>query len=102
MIRDIVAIEDGKDLVVAPTDAARAANIVSTQLGYLEYANGFGVDLAYFLSSDYEFQLASFQAYLVNRLAESQVNVAQCLQSVESLMNRLKFDIGENNQAPAG
>lgn len=97
MIQDIVEVKDGSDLVLARSDIGRAANVLSVQIGELEYALSFGVDLKYFLVSEYEFQNQSFQAYLINRLVESQVNVVQCIEVVRAFMNTYTFRIGDPN-----
>lgn len=95
MITDIVDIKDGEDLVLARSDIARAGNVIAVQIRSLEYAPMFGVDLKFFLVSEYEFQNQSFQAYLINRLVESQVNVVQCIEVVQNFMNIYRFIIGE-------
>lgn len=97
MIQDIVQIKDESDLVLARSDIGRAANVLSIQIGDLEYALTFGVDLEYFLVSEYEFQNQSFQAYLINRLVESQVNVVQCLETIQNFVNTYTFRIGDPN-----
>ena len=97
MIQDIVEIKDGSDLVLARSNIGRAANVLSIQIGDLEYALTFGVDLKYFLVSEYEFQNQSFQAYLINRLVESQVNVVQCLEVIQNFVTTYTFRIGDPN-----
>ena len=95
MITDIVEVKDESDLVLARSDIARAGNVIAVQLGSLEYAPTFGVDLKFFLVSEYQFQNQSFQAYLINRLVESQVNVVQCIEVIQNFMNIYRFEIGE-------
>lgn len=97
MIMDIVEVREGADLGLARSDIARAGNVLSVQLGSLYFAPGFGVDLKYFLQSEYQFQNESFQAYLVNRLVESQVNVVQCVSVVETFYHKYVFEIGQPN-----
>lgn len=93
---DIVST-DGKDLGIAKTDVARAANILSVQLGSLEYALTFGIDLAFFLTSDFAFQNESFKAYCVERLLAHQVNVVNAIEVVNQLDKTILFSVGDND-----
>ena len=70
------------------TQTPRAGNILSVQLGALEYAQDFGIDLRYFLSEPINFQDQSFQAYLVQALASRGINVA----SMTEVLNALDSD----------
>lgn len=90
---DIVSWETGKDLGVLDTSTPRAANILSVQVGDLEYAQELGIDLKYFLSEDFQFQNASFKAYCVQVLANNGINVATVLETVETFQNRMTFNI---------
>lgn len=92
---DIIEIEDGKDLGLADTVVAKAANVLAVQLGSLEYAPTFGVDLRFFLESPLQFQNESFKAYLIQRLTEEQINVAGVTEVLEALFQRLTFHVGE-------
>lgn len=92
---DIVKVENGKDLKVYSSVAPKAANVVSTQLGSLEYAQAFGSDLKYFINSDFRFQNDSFKAYLVTRLTQHQINVVDVLETIESLYNSYTYFVGE-------
>ena len=47
---DIVSSIDGQDIGTFNTQTTRAANILSVQLGTLEYAQDLGIDLKYFFS----------------------------------------------------
>lgn len=95
-MRDIVELpEDGNDLGLADSIAPKAGNICAVQLGTLEYALDFGVDLKYFLESDLQFQNASFKAYLVQRLTEQNVNVSSVVEVLETLLQRLTFNVGD-------
>lgn len=96
-MKDIVEIVDGSDLVIVDSIVSKAANVISVQLGDLSYAEDFGVDLNYFLQPGLQFQNESFKSYLVNRLTESQVNVAQAVEVFETLFERLTFYVGDNN-----
>lgn len=95
---DIVSIKDGFDLGVADAVAPKAANLVSTQVGDLEYAPAFGVDLKFFIQTDFQFQNESFKAYLVDRLTQNQINVSQVIEVIESLQRKYTFKVGDANK----
>ena len=59
----------GLDMGQYDTTVARATNILSVQVGSLEYAPDLGIDLAFFLGSQFKFQDESFKAYLIEVLA---------------------------------
>ena len=98
---DIVSNVEGLDVGVFDTQTARAANILSVQLGALEYAPLLGIDLKYFLSEDFEFQTASFKAYLIDRLAASGINVSAVSTQIENLFESYGFVV-ENTQQSGG
>lgn len=75
------------------TQTTKAANILSVQLGALEYAQDLGIDLEYFLSEEFRFQNASFQAYLIEVLANNGINVASLLDSEEDLFTNYIFNL---------
>lgn len=91
---DIVEITD--DIGVYDTNVMRAKNVLSVQLASLEYAEDFGVDLKYFLSEDFEFQNDSFKAYLLQRLAEHNIDVFGIEDTVNALYRQYAFGISEN------
>jgi hypothetical protein len=99
---DIISAEDGLDLGVSDSIVPKAGNVLSVQLGTLEYAPDFGVDLRYFLTSDLQYQNESFKSYLIQRLTESQVNVSSVLESFETLFENLTFYVGDNNKTTGG
>jgi hypothetical protein len=93
---DIVSIpEDGRDLGFADTAVTKAANVVSTQLGSLEYAPDFGVDLKFFLQDKIQFQNASFRSYIVERLSQAEINVAQVTETVEAFVSKFTYSVGD-------
>lgn len=96
---DIISAENGQDLVVYKTQTPKAANILSIQLGSLEYAQDFGIDLKYFLSDDIKFQDLSFKAYLVERLAQSGINVTSVLETFERLYKTFNFNISPEDNS---
>ena len=91
---DIVLAEQTKDMRVEDSIAPKAANVISTQLGSLDYAVNFGADLIYFLQSELEFQNQSFRAYLVDRLTQHGVNVVDVLYVIDSLSETYSFEVG--------
>jgi hypothetical protein len=93
---DIVAT-NGPDLGIARTDVSRAGNVLSVQLASLEYAPNFGIDLKFFLESEYQLQNESFKAYCVERLLAHQVNVVNALEVLRQLDKSFIFDIGDND-----
>jgi hypothetical protein len=78
---------------VLDTNVPRASNLLSVQLGRLEYLPEFGIDLRYFLQEGIHFQNESFKAYLVERLASRGINVSSVTESLESLYAQYTFNI---------
>lgn len=95
-MKDILYSAQGLDLGVFDTQTAKAGNILSVQLGSLEYLPNFGIDLAYFMQSDFKFQNASFKAYLIEVLANNAINVASIVQQIEDLFVDYSFNITDN------
>lgn len=93
---DIVST-DGADLSLARTDVSRAANVLSIQVGSLEYAPEFGIDLKFFLGSDYQLQNESFKAYCVERLLAHRVNVVNAIEVLNRLYSSITFLVGDND-----
>jgi hypothetical protein len=91
---DIVRIQNGSDLGLASSEIPKAANILSVQLGALEYQPDFGIDKRYFLTQGVEIQQTSFRAYCVQRLTESQINISQVLSFLLALFGRNTFYVG--------
>jgi hypothetical protein len=97
MIDIIGASATGLD--VLSTDVNRAANILSVQLGALEYAPTLGIDLNFFLTSQFNFENESFQSYLVETLANAGINVSTVLEVVGNLSNQLIFSVQGEDQS---
>ena len=95
MIQDM-QIQNGKDLLVYATEAPRAANVLSVQLSALEYAEDFGIDLKFFLESEFSIQPESFKAYCVQRLLQHGVNVAKTVDVVNTFHTAIIFGIGSS------
>lgn len=100
-MRDIVGIGTGvsADLSMFDTQAPRAANILSVQLEALEYAPDFGIDLKYFLNEDFQFQNESFKSYLIERLANSAINVSSVIETLESLYTNYTFNLSADTSS---
>jgi hypothetical protein len=75
------------------TQTNRAKNILSTQIGALEYQPDLGIDLVYFLSEDFKFQNESFKAYLIQILANYSINVSSVTETIEDLFSQLTFEL---------
>lgn len=96
---DIIGVSS--DIQTYDTDVSKAANILSVQIGSLEYAQTLGIDLAYFLDEGLQFQNESFRAYLVEVLANNGINVTSIVEQVEALFTQMNINISaaENNSA---
>lgn len=90
---DIVSAEQGKDLGMYSTQTTKAGNILSVQIGALEYAPDLGINLAYFLSEDFQFQNESFKSYLIQILANNGINVANVTETINALFSELSFNL---------
>lgn len=100
-MKDITSIAGG-DLTIADTQVPKAANVLQVQLGGLEYAKDFGVDLKFFLDPDFQFQNASFKAYLIQRLSEHHINVNQVLEALETFFLKFTFHVGDSQGQSGG
>ena len=94
---DIVRVANGEDLGLFNTDIERAKNILSVQIGELEYLPDFGIDLKYFLAEEFSFQNESFKSYLIQVLANYSVNVSSVIETVEALHRQFTFNIGNSD-----
>lgn len=101
-MRDIVQVRNGFDLGIADSDIPKAANILSVQLGELEYEKDFGIDKKYFLTQSIRFQPESFRTYVVQRLTENQINVSNVIGLLTALYGKYTFYVGNRNQNVKG
>lgn len=92
---DALTPTDGKDLQLADSIAPKAGNVVNVQLGSLRFAPDFGVDLKYFIASEFQFQAESFKAYLVQRLTQHQINVSKVVSLLDGFTQNNTFTVGE-------
>jgi hypothetical protein len=96
---DIVSATEGLDLGTFDTQTCKAANVLSVQLGDLEYAATLGIDLKYFLSEDFRFQNDSFKAYLVEVLANNRINVSSVIDTLQSLFAVYAFNLSAEEKS---
>jgi hypothetical protein len=89
------------DIGVLNSSIKKAENVLSVQLGKLEYAQEFGIDLEYFLDENFKFQNESFKSYLLQRLSESSIDVMSIIDTAESLYNNMVFNLTPENQTSA-
>lgn len=101
---DIVGIGEGVggDIRVFDAQTSKGANVLGVQLGSLEYAQDFGVDLKFFIQEDFQFQNESFKSYLVQRLSEHHVNVNSVVEIIEDLFRKLTFVVGDADKNTGG
>lgn len=86
------------DIQLYDAQSPKAANVLAVQLGSLEYAKTFGVDMEFFLDPDYKYQTESFKAYLIQRLSESLINVNEVIETVDRFTEQLTFYVGDPDQ----
>lgn len=97
---DIIDISD--DLQMYDSQVGKGTNVLSVQLGSLEYSPNFGIDFEYFLSEEFEFQNEAFKAYMLQRLAESSVNVSDVTEQVETLFSTYAINLAGNTETNPG
>lgn len=91
---DIMEVQNN-DLFVFNSDVKKAENVLSTQLGYLVYAPDFGCDLEYFLQESFTFQNEAFKSYLMQRLAESSIDVQTVIDVTSTFTKQFNFKLAE-------
>lgn len=99
-MKDITTISS--DLVVQESVNYKAANVLSIQVGDLEYAPDFGIDIEFFIDPDIQFQNESFKAYLIQRLSEHHVNVNQVLEVFQDFVLKFTFYVGDKESLSGG
>ena len=90
-----------KDMNILDTQAPKATNILSVQVGALEYAQDLGIDLAYFMDEKFRYQNASFISYLIETLANRGVNVASVVDVVENLSRSFEINVTPDETSTA-
>ena len=99
-MKDITSISE--DLTVQIAQTSKAANVLQVQLGDLEYAQDFGVDVEFFIDEQFQFQNESFKSYLIQRLSESNINVNQVVEELEQFFLKFTFVVGETDTISGG
>jgi hypothetical protein len=97
-MEDIIDFPEGRDFTTADSVVGKARNVLSVQIGSLEYAPDFGVDLKYFLDTQFAIENTSFKAYMIQRLVESGINVSQCIEVIESLYRKYTYYVDDREQ----
>lgn len=98
---DITSITGG-DLRIMEAQTPKAANVLSVQIGDLEYAPEFGIDIDFFIDENFQFQNESFKSYLIQRLSESQVNVNEVLETLTQFFLKFTFVVGNAESQSGG
>lgn len=98
---DISSVTTGLDLGMYDTQAPKAGNVLSVQLGSLEYQQDFGIDLNYFLQENLRFENASFVSYLIEVLANNGINVASTTEVVQNLFRELNINVKADDTTTA-
>lgn len=88
---DIIGVSG--DINILETDVKKAQNILSTQLGQLEYAQDLGIDLEFFLDDRFQFQNESFNAYLIEVLANQGISVTEIRSELFNLYESLGISV---------
>lgn len=92
--------ENGKDLYIANEATWKARNVLTTQIGEKAFLpENFGLDLNFFLTSDYDLSMASFQSYAVKRLIAHRINVVQVITTIEPLLQKMAMAVGDQPRA---
>jgi hypothetical protein len=99
-MKDIVDITEGKnsDLQIVNTEIMRATNLFKTEINYLNYFPEWGIDFAFFFTSEFKIQRETFQAYLVQRLGDFRIDLLQVVSSPSRFIEELEFVFGGKNQ----
>lgn len=100
-MKDITSLTGG-DLVLFDTQTSKAKNVLQVQVGALEYAPQFGIDLGFFLNPALQFQNESFKSYLIQRLAEHHVNVNQVIDTLSQFFSKFTFVVGDQDTESGG
>lgn len=99
-MKDITSISS--DLAVIDAQTSKAQNVLQIQIGALEYAKDFGIDLAFFVDPDFQFQNESFKSYLIQRLSEHHVNVNEVIEDLSAFILNFTFVVGEREGISGG
>lgn len=95
---DIISL-DSSGMGTYDTQVERAANILSVQLGALEYWPEGGIDLRYFLTETIQFQDSAFRSYLIQILATWGINVSSFVSELEALLSNYFIEISPEDNS---
>lgn len=95
MTKDVRYNSTLNDLDFLVSELPRAENLITTQLGDLQYQPDWGVDLAYFLDPDYTIQAEAFEAYLLQRIGFWGMNVLNFIAKQQKFIREMIFNFGE-------
>lgn len=84
---------DTNDFLAVDTLTEKAKNLFETQIGSLEYLKEFGIDLKFFLDENILFQNDAFKSYLLQRLAENSIDVANTIDISEKFIDKIVFNL---------
>lgn len=91
---DIETFIDGGRVI--DTDLFKAENLLSTQTGSLYYLFSFGINLSIFFTQEYNVQLDSFRAYVIDNLVQNGINLAKIASSIDKFLSTMILTIGGN------
>lgn len=99
---DILEFKDGQDLTFGDSILPKASNLLRTQLGSLEYAPEFGIDIDYFVNNSIEFQNSSFKAYIIQKMSQNLINVIEAIEVLNDLFENLTLTVDGSRENTGG
>lgn len=95
-MKDISGMKDG-DLTLSDTEVYRAKNLLDVQEGTLHYLPDWGIDLKFFLTPDFEIPNVSFDAYVVQKIAQWRMNPTRVVAKDQSLARNVRILFGADS-----
>ncbi len=74
-------------------DKYKAINLLSVQLQDKNYAPDFGVDLDFFINSDYQISPVTFVTHLMKRLTDHSISVKQVQNQIDDFIADVAINI---------
>lgn len=85
MTKDIASL--GTDVKLdTKTDKYKAYNLLSVQLAQKNYAPDFGVDLDFFINSDYRISAQSFITHIIKRMTDYSISVTDVTNNLDEFI----------------
>ena len=81
--------DTARDIKFEDTDAYKAKNILDVQLGYLWFAPDFGIDIAYYVLGDLQFQAETFNAYILGELIKRNIDIQRYESEIKDFVDKL-------------